>query len=140
MRLGPKLAVALACLLAVAPAACGGSDDGASTSTREVAPATGTAGGVATGLSESEREGIADTLALIDAGGPFPHDQDGATFQNREGLLPEEPSGYYREYTVETPGSEDRGARRLVIGEEGETYYTSDHYSSFVPIDPEDFQ
>ncbi len=77
---------------------------------------------------------------LIDSGEPLPYEQDGATFQNREGLLPDEPEGYYREYTVETPGSDDRGARRLVIGEEGETYYTRDHYQSFISIDPEDFR
>ena len=54
--------------------------------------------------------------------------------------MPDEPLGYYREYTVETPGSPDRGARRLVIGSGGETYYTDDHYASFERIDPEDYQ
>lgn len=72
-----------------------------------------------------------DTLLLIDEGGPFPYDQDGSTFQNREGLLPAHPRGYYHEYTVETPGSPDRGARRLVTGDRGERYYTDDHYDSF---------
>lgn len=86
-----------------------------------------------------ERAQVAATLALVEAGGPFPHEQDGATFFNREGLLPEQPEGHYREYTVETPGSDDRGARRLVIGEAGETFYTRDHYESFVRIEPEDF-
>lgn len=71
------------------------------------------------------------TIALIDAGGPFPYDEDGSVFQNREGLLPGRPKGYYREYTVETPGSDDRGARRIVEGGEGELYYTDDHYESF---------
>lgn len=71
------------------------------------------------------------TLALIDAGGPFPYRQDGQTFQNREGLLPAKPDGYYREYTVETPGSPDRGARRIITGRGGEVYYTDDHYASF---------
>ena len=75
--------------------------------------------------------GIATVLAAIDSEGPLPYAEDGQTFQNREGLLPAHPIGYYREYTVETPGSPDRGARRLVIGEEGETYYTADHYASF---------
>jgi ribonuclease T1 len=79
-------------------------------------------------------------LALVEAGGPFPHDQDGSTFQNREGLLPQEPGGYYKEYTCETPGSDDRGARRLVIGDGGETYYTADHYDSFTRIDPADYR
>lgn len=75
-------------------------------------------------------EGVA-TLELIRDGGPFPYDQDGATFQNREGLLPAEPSGFYREYTVITPGSDDRGARRIVAGDDGCRFYTSDHYASF---------
>ena len=52
-------------------------------------------------------------------------------FQNREGILPAQPRGYYHEYTVETPGSPDRGARRLIIGGAGERYYTDDHYDSF---------
>ena len=56
----------------------------------------------------------AETLALIDAGGPFPEDEDGDVFQNREELLPDHPMGYYKEYTVPTPGSDDRGARRIV--------------------------
>ncbi len=70
-------------------------------------------------------------LALIKAGGPFPHDKDASTFGNREGLLPRERRGYYREYTVRTPGSRDRGARRIVAGKPGEYYYTEDHYRTF---------
>ena len=75
-----------------------------------------------------------DTLGLIDAGGPFPYDEDDRTFLNREGLLPERSGGYYREYTVETPGEDDRGARRIVTGSEGEYYWTPDHYASFERI------
>ena len=71
------------------------------------------------------------TIAAIDAGGPFKYDRDDAVFQNREGLLPSQPRGYWREYTVDTPGSSDRGARRLVEGRGGELYYTDDHYASF---------
>lgn len=74
------------------------------------------------------------TLRLIEAGGPYPYDQDGVTFENREGLLPEHPVGYYREFTVQTPGSDDRGARRIVVGDGGEWYYTDDHYDSFARI------
>jgi ribonuclease T1 len=74
------------------------------------------------------------TLALIDSGGPFPYDQDGVVFGNREGLLPDHPTGYYHEYTVPTPGSPDRGARRIITGSAGEVYYTDDHYRSFERI------
>lgn len=77
----------------------------------------------------------ARTLELIDRGGPFPEpEHDGGTFENREALLPERPMGYYKEYTVPTPGSDDRGARRIVAGDGGELYYTGDHYSSFSRI------
>jgi ribonuclease T1 len=72
-----------------------------------------------------------ETIRLIRKGGPFPYDKDGSTFGNREGLLPKRPNGYYKEYTVITPGSRDRGARRIVGGREGELYYTDDHYDSF---------
>ena len=71
------------------------------------------------------------TLRLIETGGPFPYDQDGSVFRTGKGLLPARPRGYYHEYTVETPGSADRGARRLVVGAAGERYYTDDHYDSF---------
>lgn len=74
------------------------------------------------------------TLALIRAGGPFPHAQDGRSFGNRERLLPRRARGYYREYTVPTPGARDRGARRIVAGKAGELYYTADHYRSFQRI------
>jgi ribonuclease T1 len=82
-------------------------------------------------FSAEERGAIQQTLALIDAGGPFPYRQDGTVFSNREGLLPAEPHGYYHEYTVPTPSSPDRGARRLVTGAGSEAYYTDDHYRSF---------
>jgi ribonuclease T1 len=78
----------------------------------------------------------ADTLELIDAGGPFPYpDRDGSTFHNREGLLPQQETGWYREYTVPTPGEDDRGARRIVTGSAEDYYWTADHYSSFAVID-----
>ncbi len=77
-----------------------------------------------------------DTLDLIESGGPFPYEQDGTVFQNREALLPSQNTGYYHEYTVITPGSPDRGARRIVTGEEAEEdYYTADHYESFDLVD-----
>ena len=79
---------------------------------------------------------VFQTLGLIDQGGPFPYERDGIIFQNRENLLPKRKLGYYREYTVNTPYSRDRGARRIVTGANGERYYTDDHYSSFRKIDP----
>ena len=82
------------------------------------------------------------THELILSGGPFPFPQkDGSVFGNRERLLPAHPRGYYREYTVKTPGSRDRGARRIVCGGRQPTqpdtcYYTADHYASFSRILP----
>jgi ribonuclease T1 len=96
------------------------------------------AGADRVGLTPAERTEVAETLRAVQRGGPFPYDQDGETFFNREGLLPDRPAGHYREYTVETPGSQDRGARRLVIGADGATYFTRDHYDSFERIDPAD--
>ena len=75
------------------------------------------------------------TVALIDAGGPFPYAKDGATFNNFEGVLPSRPRGYYREYTVKTPGERDRGARRIVTGDrDRELFYTADHYETFARV------
>lgn len=75
------------------------------------------------------------TLELIDSGGPFPYSKDGVTFGNRERILPKRAGGYYREYTVKTPGEGDRGARRIVTGnDDQEFYYTADHYDSFKRI------
>jgi ribonuclease T1 len=99
----------------------GGSDTSAPTSSATVA---------ATSLPPEARQ----TLALVDRGGPFPYDHDGVVFENREGLLPDHDTGYYHEYTVPTPGSPDRGARRIITGSAGELYYTDDHYRSFERI------
>ena len=73
------------------------------------------------------------TLEQIERGGPFPYDRDGSVFQNRERHLPDQPRGYYHEYTVATPGARDRGARRIVTGGQPPEvyYYTDDHYRSF---------
>ena len=73
------------------------------------------------------------SLDLIAHGGPFPHRQDGAVFQNREQRLPKKPRGYYHEYTVDTPGLNHRGARRIITGGTPIDiyYYTEDHYDSF---------
>jgi guanyl-specific ribonuclease Sa len=77
------------------------------------------------------------TLQAIARGGPFAYDRDGVVFQNREGRLPERPRGYYHEYTVPTPGSRDRGARRIIAGGEPPEvyYYTDDHYRSFRKVE-----
>lgn len=77
------------------------------------------------------REGR-ETLALIRKGGPYPYAKDGTIFSNRERALPREPRGFYHEYTVKTPGSRDRGARRIICGGAQQTcYYTADHYATF---------
>ncbi|WP_060882819.1 ribonuclease domain-containing protein [Streptomyces caniscabiei] len=76
------------------------------------------------------------TLDLIARGGPYPYAQDGSVFQNRERVLPSRSTGYYHEYTVKTPGSSTRGARRIVTGQQNEEdYYTADHYASFDLVD-----
>jgi ribonuclease T1 len=72
-----------------------------------------------------------ETLALIKNGGPFPYAKDGTIFGNREARLPKQKRGYYREYTVRTPGARNRGARRIVCGNAAECYYTADHYETF---------
>lgn len=106
---------------------------------REAAPVAATQAAVA--LSELPAQ-ARQTHRLILAGGPFPYpNKDGSVFGNRERLLPREPRGYYREYTVPTPGSRDRGARRIVCGgnqprSPDVCYYTQDHYASFKRIAP----
>lgn len=88
-------------------------------------------------VADMPRQGQ-ETYELIRQGGPFPYDKDGSVFGNRERLLPAEKRGYYREYTVRTPGSRDRGARRIVCGGPQRTphacFYTADHYASFRKI------
>jgi len=136
MRAKPSHLVAAAVALAVMVAAA--ITLGIHLARTDTATAPGPRAGTATPVSglptvkaqDLPPEGIT-TLTLIDKGGPFPYRQDGSTFGNREGLLPRQQTGYYREYTVPTPGSRDRGARRLVVGRAGDTYYTADHYASF---------
>ena len=72
-----------------------------------------------------------ETLRLISSDGPFPYRQDGVVFENREHHLPVKAARYYHEYTVVTPGSPDRGARRIITGGDGNHFYTDDHYASF---------
>jgi ribonuclease T1 len=92
--------------------------------------APGAPGISATDLPAEARE----TIARIRQGGPFPYERDGIEFRNFEKRLPLQPRGYYREYTVRTPGVKSRGARRIVAGRGGELYYTGDHYESFSRI------
>lgn len=107
------------------------STDNSPAAVSEVPVQQNQSGGVT--LSSLPKE-AADTLRLIKQGGPFPYSKDGTVFSNYEGLLPARSSGYYHEYTVITPGSPDRGARRIVAGVAGEYYYTGDHYASFKRI------
>lgn len=110
-----------------------------STPSRAVQPRTDPDSGLAyIAVAKLPREGQ-QTLRLIAAGGPFPYSKDGASFGNRERILPQQPRNYYREYTVKTPGEGDRGARRIVCGGVQtftECYYTADHYASFQRIRP----
>ena len=134
------VAVALVAFLAVdrigsnpAPStpAASSSDAPTRTAVSSRDPETGLRWVEATGLPpEAQR-----MLALIDRGGPFRYDQDGAVFGNREGILPARTRGFYREYTVVTPGEDDRGARRIVTGDrDRQFFYTGDHYASFVRV------
>lgn len=99
------------------------------------APPTSAPTDVASGLAFVELADLPaearETVELIDSDGPFPYAKDGATFGNREKLLPKQRNGFYREYTVPTPGESDRGARRIVAGQDDALYYTEDHYQSF---------
>ncbi|MGP4016391.1 ribonuclease domain-containing protein [Saccharopolyspora sp. 5N708] len=108
--------------------------DYAGTGARQAVP------GVGSGLPVQELSAlppeVGQTWRLITTRGPFPFPgKDGVVFGNREGVLPRQDPGYYHEYTVPTPGSSDRGARRLVTGAHSELYYTGDHYESFVVVD-----
>ena len=74
---------------------------------------------------------VRSTLASIKKGGPFPYQRDGIVFGNFEKRLPSKERGYYKEYTVPTPGAATRGARRIIAGRRGDYYYTDDHYKTF---------
>ena len=101
----------------------------------ENAPATSSAARYPTFLPAE----ATDTLRLIEQRGPYPYRQDDGLFGTREGRLPRQARGYYREYTVETPGSPDRGARRIITGGQPpiEYFYTADHYGSFRRFTPD---
>ncbi|MFG2719976.1 ribonuclease domain-containing protein [Streptomyces sp. NPDC048416] len=131
------LAAVLACLavLLVGCAGKGGAQpDGPGSSAPAPASAPGWAKGMATVAADRLPSEARRTLTLIDKGGPFPYSKDGVVFGNVEKLLPPHKRGYYHEYTVDTPNSRDRGARRLVTGQSGEFYYTGDHYKTFKAV------
>lgn len=108
----------------------------APTSAARTSPASTTTHAAGAEVSLSSLPGqAAATVALIERGGPFPYRQDGVVFANAERHLPIRARGYYHEYTVTTPGSPDRGARRIITGSAGEYYYTADHYDSFERVD-----
>jgi ribonuclease T1 len=121
------LALVLTAVLALAGCGSSSSKSSPASSTSAAKPA-----GMSTIAEASLPAEARDVIKRIDDGGTFQYRQDGVTFQNRERLLPAEPGGYYREYTVSTPGAADRGARRLILGRHGELYYTPDHYRSFL--------
>jgi len=139
------LAVLLAVLLGLLLTACGAASakdaapGGAATGpaaaptpgdARELAPATPVSDLSTVLVAQLPTAGV-DTLRLIAGGGPYPYSKDGVVFSNREGHLPQHRSGWYHEYTVVTPGSSDRGARRIITGDDGGRFYTDDHYASF---------
>ncbi|WP_020390335.1 ribonuclease domain-containing protein [Kribbella catacumbae] len=104
---------------------CGASKPAAAAPTKD--PVSGLAYVPVADLPKEARQ----TLELIGKGGPYPYSRDGAVFGNFEKILPKQDRGYYREFTVKTPGEKDRGARRIVTGKGEERYYTDDHYKSF---------
>ncbi|MFC8129808.1 ribonuclease domain-containing protein [Streptomyces sp. NPDC057302] len=131
LRFVPRvLGALLVCLAALVTGCSSGSGGAVEASASAPAWAHGMATVPAGRLPAEARR----TLRLIDDGGPFPYAKDGSTFGNFEGGLPERRRGHYREYTVPTPGARDRGARRIVTGSGGETYYTDDHYQSFKAV------
>ncbi|MEU6235834.1 ribonuclease domain-containing protein [Kitasatospora sp. NPDC047058] len=151
-RAPAPVAVLIAALAAVAAVAgCGHSDGGtghpkgavsaASAPSSAASSVASSAGWVPTDpaladVCRSRLPGEArDTLVLIAKGGPYPYRSDGIVFENRESRLPRKASGYYHEFTVVTPGSADRGTRRVVTGNAGEQYWTADHYGTFQEID-----
>lgn len=100
-------------------------------------PVAARAGARATTDVVATRNGLVNVRSTIDrikAGEKFPHRNDGSVFQNREGLLPKQPQGYYREYVHPTPGVNGPGAQRVIQGQNGELYYSPDHYRTFVPL------
>jgi ribonuclease T1 len=153
-----KRAWAFSCILVLSATLCACNKDGSRNTTQDAgasgASASEAPGQVASGVSAAsgaQEKGApatvtkaqlpaeaAETLRLIKAGGPYPFGEDGVLFRNSASLLPEHPRGYYHAYTVRTPGSTDRGQRRVVCGgprkQTRDCYYTEDYYASFKRI------
>lgn len=137
----PAAVVAAVLVAVLVLANCGGGSSRTSASGASASVAAG--GGAAQSVPSRPPAGMAtvslgslpaearDVVDKLDHGGAFKYRQDGTTFGNRERRLPPKPQGYYREYTVATPGLSDRGPRRVIAGRQGELYYTPDHYRSF---------
>ncbi|MET9698648.1 ribonuclease domain-containing protein [Streptomyces sp. NPDC006529] len=137
------------CVALVGAAGCGGTQDpvppsaapgtpAATAPNGSPSPSTSATPGWAKGMktlraADLPRE-ARDTLVLIDKGGPYPYRQDGTVFGNFEKVLPRQQRGYYHEFTVKTPGSRDRGARRIITGQGSEFFYTDDHYETFKAV------
>lgn len=138
MRIPPRIvalagAAAVAAALLTGPAASAAPAPASAPVSLAAAASAASVGSICYSALPSQAH---DTLDLIDEGGPFPYSQDGVVFQNRERLLPIHGSGYYHEYTVVTPGSPTRGARRIITGQQWEEdYYTADHYATFRRVD-----
>ncbi|MDR5741255.1 MULTISPECIES: ribonuclease [unclassified Caballeronia] len=147
-------ALAFSCTIAISAILCGCNKDGsrnaaqdsgasassAAQSASAAVPASGTQErGALSAIAQAQLPGeAAETLRLIKAGGPFPFGEDGVLFRNSAVLLPQHPRGYYHAYTVRTPGSTDRGQRRIVCGgprkQTSDCYYTDDYYATFKRI------
>jgi ribonuclease T1 len=112
------------------PASSGSAATTTAAPTKSAAAASNHSGLPAVNASQLPKE-ARQVLALIAKGGPYPYREDDGIFGNFEGLLPKKSSGFYKEYTVPTPGESDRGARRIIAGSDGAKYYTADHYDSF---------
>lgn len=130
-----RLTVALLGLIALVVVGYFAKDLTGSESGAPASPVPGASSGLPVEELSDLPEQARATWELVERGGPFPYPQDDQVFGNRERRLPEKSGDYYREYTVPTPGSDDRGARRLVTGSADEVYYTADHYRSFVVVD-----
>ncbi|MGQ4384490.1 ribonuclease domain-containing protein [Streptomyces sp. SAS_270] len=131
LRSVPRVLAGLLVCLAVLLTGCSSSTDAATGSSSSASAPARVPDGTGTVAASALPAEARQTLALIDQGGPFPYARDGVVFGNFERELPSHQRGYYHEYTVRTPGSRDRGARRIVTGQGGEIYYTDDHYKSF---------